>query len=347
MRKLYIKLLVAIILLTVTAVSNILQNCDKAGKISNDQISSSGESFETTKNVENDTDDITDSEFYIRYLDVGNADCALVCCNGKYLLIDGGNVDDSSLVVSVLKSSNIEHLDYMICTHAHEDHVGGLAGALNAVSVGQVLCSVDQYDSTAFNNFAKYTHAQGLDITIPETGDIYYLGDARAIILGPSKKFSETNNQSLIVKIYYKNTSFLFMGDAETEAETHMLDSMIDVSCDVLKVGHHGSSSSSGYRFIRESAPKYAVISVGKNNQYGHPHAETLSRFSDAGTTVYRTDISGDITAYSDGENISFSFEKSDSNTAEHVRLSTSNFNDQIAFFSSPIFRRENLQIAA
>ena len=261
---------------------------------------------------EDQISDVTQSadDFKIRYIDVGQADASLISCGGKHMLIDGGNRDDSSRIVAILKNENISHLDYIICSHAHEDHVGGLSGALNAVTIGQVFCSVNEYDSATFNNFVKYTKAQGLSVDIPYPGQSLELGNANVLFLGPVDQYEDTNNQSLVVKIFYGDTSFLFTGDMEILSETAMLDENIDVSCDVLKVAHHGSSSSTGYRFLYESMPEYAVISVGKDNSYGHPHDEVLSRLEDAEITVFRTDVNGDIVASSDGKNIVFELQK-------------------------------------
>lgn len=260
--------------------------------------------------TENGITDVTNKEFFVKYLDVGQADSALVACNGKYMLIDGGNCSDSDLIVAVLKKHGISHLEYIICTHGHEDHVGGLSGALSNVTVGKVFCSTDSFESEAFDDFKKYTSAQGLDITIPTPGDIFMLDKATAVILGPSQQFSEHNNMSLVVKILYRDTSFLFMGDAELAAEQSLMENGVDLACDVIKIGHHGSSTSTGPSLLLSAKPKYAVISVGKNNSLGHPDKGVLDSLSSAEVTVYRTDIHGDITAFSDGTNITFKTQK-------------------------------------
>lgn len=248
--------------------------------------------------------------FETHFIDVGQADAELVICDGKTMLIDGGNAEDSNLIVSYLRGLNINHLDYVICTHAHEDHAGGLAGALHECSADNVFCSVRSYDSKAFKNFKRYAEEQGREIEIPKTGDSFALGESRVEIFGPIKEYEDTNNKSIVMKVTYGNTSFLFTGDAEREAEQDMIDAGLDLSADVLKVGHHGSNTSSSYMFLREIMPKYAVISCGKNNSYGHPHEEPLSRLRDAGAKIYRTDESGHIIARSDGENVTFETQK-------------------------------------
>lgn len=249
------------------------------------------------------------SIFEIHYIDVGQADAALVLCDSKSMLIDGGNVADSSLIYSYLKKHSVSHLDYMIATHAHEDHVGGLAGALNFATVDTVYCPVKSYDSESFRDFLKYLNKQETEITVPKAGDSFKLGSAAIQVLGVNSA-SDTNNSSIVLRIVYGDTSFLFTGDAERDAEQVILNSGYNLESTVLKVGHHGSDSSSGYHFLREIAPKYAIISVGTGNSYGHPNEDTLSRLRDADVKVFRTDLQGTIICASDGKEVSFTVSK-------------------------------------
>lgn len=250
------------------------------------------------------------SSFSVRFIDVGQADSALVCCDGRNMLIDGGNVADSDIIYSVLKKENIEKLDIVVGTHAHEDHIGGLSAAYRASEVALTLCPVKDYSSDAFGAFAKSASAFG-GITVPSVNDEYTLGSAKIKILGVNCG-DETNDTSIVLKITYGKTTFLFTGDAERETENAIIDSGADLSSTVLKVGHHGSESSSSYLFLRNIMPEYAVISVGKDNSYGHPSDAVLSRLRDAGVTVYRTDLMGDILCESDGENITFTVSKNE-----------------------------------
>lgn len=247
----------------------------------------------------------------VHFLDVGQADSALLLCDGHAMLIDGGNVADSSLVVSYLKKQGVEHLDMVVCTHAHEDHVGGLSGALNTCAADRVLSPVADYDSKAFRSFAKYTRAQKLELEKPSPGDTFSLGAAKITIIGPVKDYPDTNNTSIVLRAELGETSFLFTGDMERGAEADLLASGAALSATVLKVGHHGSDTSTSYPFLREVMPQYAVISVGEGNDYGHPDQNVLSRLRDAQTTVYRTDQQGTVVAVSDGSTVSFTTEKS------------------------------------
>ncbi len=247
------------------------------------------------------------SSLSVHFIDVGQADAALVTCAGRTMLIDGGNKEDSDLIYTYLKKQGITRLDYVVCTHAHEDHVGGLPGALSAVeSVGRVLSPVKDYDSKAFRDFVTKTETHGCELEIPRAGDSFLLGEATVTVAGPVKTYDETNDTSIVLRIVYGETSFLFTGDMESAAETDLIESGATLRATVLKVGHHGSSTSTSYRFLREVAPRYAVISVGKDNQYDHPNDDVLSRLRDAEVTLYRTDLQGDVICVSDGKSVSF-----------------------------------------
>lgn len=248
----------------------------------------------------------------IHFIDVGQADAILLECDGEYMMVDGGNVADSSLVVSYLQTQGVTKLEAVVGTHAHEDHVGGLAGVLAVYETAAVYAPTRTYASQCFDNFVRYTDQQGLIITIPQPGDVIEFGGATATVLGPVKSYADPNNTSIVLMVRYGDTSFLLTGDMETEAENDMLNFWgedFDWSADLLKVGHHGSDTSTGYRFLNAVMPQYGIISVGADNTYGHPCGAPLSKLKDAGVSVYRTDKMGNILVISDGKSIGIAWD--------------------------------------
>lgn len=252
-------------------------------------------------------------ELTVHFIDVGQADCALLEYQGEYLLIDGGNREDGQLVVSYLEQQGVEALEAVICTHAHEDHVGGLPSVLAVYPTAAVYAPTKTYSSQIYDKFLYYTDQQGLEVTIPAPGDEISLGDVTGFFLGPVESYADTNNTSLVLRLEFGDTAFLFTGDMETDAESDMLNYWGDenplFSCDVLKVGHHGSNTSSGYRLLNAVDADYGVISVGAGNSYGHPHAEPLARFAQADMTILRTDELGHILAHCDGQTVTFTWQ--------------------------------------
>lgn len=244
----------------------------------------------------------------IHFIDVGQADAAVIICDGASMMIDGGNVGDSQLIYSYLKNTlKLQSLDVMIATHPHEDHIGGLAAALNCAPANIIYSPVTEYESVAFANLKKYATS---DLTVPDIGEHFQLGSAVVTIINVSDTAYETvNDWSIVARIDYGETSFLFTGDASTLAEADMLANNVDLNCDVLKVGHHGSTSSSTTPFLQAVSPDYAIISVGKENQYGLPNEVVLQRLISFNTTIYRTDQSGTIICHSDGSTITFTTE--------------------------------------
>ncbi len=249
----------------------------------------------------------------VHFIDVGQADCALLECDGEYILIDGGNTLDGELVVNYLADRGVEKLALVVATHAHEDHLGGLPAVLNAYPAAMVWTGSIQYYNEFVNAFVDAAAAQGRSASRPLPGKTFTFGSASVEVLGPVRDYyPNINDTSLVLMVTYGHTRFLFTGDMTQTAEADLLDHWgeeADLTADVLKVGHHGSHTSSGYRLLRAVMPKYAVISCGGNNDYGHPHDEPMSRLLDAGATIYRTDKMYNIVAVSDGETISFTWD--------------------------------------
>ncbi len=264
--------------------------------------------------------DQTAKGFEIHFLDVGQADSAIIICDGKVLMIDGGNTEDSGLVFSYLKDTlNVSHIDMMVSTHPHEDHVGGLSGALSACSVGEVFSPVLEYDSKPFNDFLRQVEKQGISLRVPKAGDTFPLGSAAMQFLTPLRTdYPMENDRSLVVRVTYGKTSFLFMGDAELSAENDIVkagrDLLYELQSDLIKVGHHGWDTSTTLALLQAVKPQYAVISIGEKNSFYHPFLDVLDRLKAAKARIYRTDRDGHIVCFSDGETITFKKEKKDPN---------------------------------
>lgn len=246
----------------------------------------------------------------VSWLDVGQGDAAVIQCGGQSMLIDGGKPEKSSYIYAWLQQHGLSYLDVIVATHVDEDHIGGLSGALNYASVGTAYCPVTTGTTETFQSFVKYLAQRGKQITVPTAGETFALGGAQVQILGPLHRAEDSNDNSIVLKVSFGATSFLFTGDAERAEEQDLLNAGVNLQSTVLKVGHHGSDTSTSYPFLRAVAPQYAVISVGAGNSYGHPTEAVLSRLRDAGVTTFRTDMQGEITAVSDGQTINFSTAK-------------------------------------
>ena len=238
---------------------------------------------------------------YVHYIDVGQGDSELVCCGGRYMLIDAGTPLAGDTVVEYIQDLGIKKLDYVVCTHGHADHCGGLDAVVESFDVDTIFTSPYAGDAASYLRFVETVENAQLTLEVPDQGVQYRLGDARFEFIGPLEDHNNVNDDSLVMRLTYGDTNFLFTGDMTAKAEKEIIEDGENVKCDVLKVGHHGSSGSSCYQFLYEAEPKIAVISCGRDNDYGHPHEETLGRLKDAGVTVYRTDELGSIVIFSDG----------------------------------------------
>ena len=253
-------------------------------------------------------------DFTISFIDVGQADSIFIACDDETMLIDGGNVADGPAVCSFLYSQGVETLDYVVCTHAHEDHVGGLTDVLESFTVTDAVFAPSlTNDTLCYRNFTAACRAQNQTPVAPRVGSAFELGESTVTVLGPAlQNNTDLNNSSIVLLIQYGDTSFLLTGDAEAEAEKAVTQLGADLSATLFKAGHHGSYTSNSYDLLQEVMPEFAVISCGTDNEYGHPHEEVLSRFGAIGITVYRTDLQGTVSAVSNGKTLSFTTVKNE-----------------------------------
>lgn len=277
--------------------------------ISNDEV------FETISSsiIEADTDNEELEELQVHFIDVGQGDCTLVTCGGQSMLIDAGDNNKGTAVQLYLQKRGIDSLDYVIGTHPDADHIGGMDVVMTKFDCEQIMFPDVSNDTATYRDVIDTMDYRGYKNTLPVVGSTYSLGDAIFTVIAPNGNYDDTNNYSIGIRLVHGENSFLLIGDAEEEAETDIMQNGLEISADVLKVAHHGSSSSSSKDFINTVSPTYAVISCGEDNSYGHPSAETLNTLRSGGIKVYRTDEQGSIVATSDGQSISFNCVSSES----------------------------------
>lgn len=249
----------------------------------------------------------TEPGLTVHFLDVQHADAIVLACGGEYALVDGGYPESGDKIVTYLQELGARELKLMVGTHPHGDHIGGLPQVLNTYPTETVWTSQLPYTNDYVANFTTAVTRNGAEFVQPRPGESFQLGDATIDVIGPlNLVYEDANDLSLVLRVTYGDTRFLLTGDMEEVAERELVEAEVDLKADVLKVGHHGSSSSTSYRFLRAVAPTYGVISLAAYNDYGHPHDAPMSRLMDADVTIYRTDKMYDIVAFSDGQTVSF-----------------------------------------
>ena len=250
-------------------------------------------------------EDIKTSKFSMHFIDVGQGDSTLIGCDGEWMLIDAG-------VQLYLKKAGVLKLKYVIGTHPDADHIGGMDVIITKFDCENILLPDKKSDSKEYEELIDAINYRNYKISVPKVGEKFTLGSADFTVLGPISKAESNNNNSIVVKVKYKDTSFLLSGDAESEEEQEIADSGADLKADVYHAGHHGSNTSSSSEWLKKISPKYVIISCGKGNTYGHPHREVLDEFKKIGAKVYRTDEQGSIAVSSDGVKLSWNVKPSD-----------------------------------
>ena len=256
---------------------------------------------------------VVSSNLQVYFLDVGQADSILITNQDHYMLIDAGNNEDGPKLVKYLKNElGISEFDYVVGTHPHEDHIGGLDDIINNFTIDNFYIPEVMITTKTFEDVLDALDSKGLEITVPKIGDKFSLGEAEFEVMYTGTDDSDLNNTSIVLKMIFGNYSYLFTGDATDKVEKILLDKNIDV--DVLKVGHHGSAYSSSKEFLDKVTPKYAFISVAKENSYGHPSKDTLNRLMNYTRKIYMTSELGTIMIDSDGKKIEVSSFATDTN---------------------------------
>lgn len=264
----------------------------------------------------------------VHFIDVGQADCILIQTPSASMLVDAGKNEDGDNVVTYLQQQGISRLDYVIGTHPHEDHIGGLDNVIRSFEIGEVILPGKTHTSKTYMDVLQAVQDKGLQITQAVAGQEFGLGDASFTVLSPKEGVDygdNLNNWSVGIKLINGNNSFVMTGDAEGTTENDILSTGIDLKADVWKAGHHGSITSNTDAILQAVNPQYTVISCGVNNQYGHPNLEILQRFAAQNIQIFRTDEQGTIVATSDGNQITWNAGPSTTMAAGDIQTDQTN----------------------
>lgn len=279
-------------------------------QVLNSQLNSNTTTATTNESNNYDEISLNGDLLTIKYIDVGQGDSIFIILpNEKTLLIDAGVPGSFDVISDVIDSEGYSNIDVILATHPHADHIGAMSDVVRNYDVGSIYMPKVSSTTKTFETLLQTISNKGLKINNAKAGSYIELDDSVLIeIIAPnSTGYEDTNDYSIVIKLTYNNTAFLFTGDAETVSEKEILNGGYDLSADVLKVAHHGSLTSTSASFLKAVEPTYAIISVGVDNSYGHPKQKLLDRLADFGVTVYRTDEVGTITVTSDGDDIMIS----------------------------------------
>jgi len=255
-----------------------------------------------------------EGELEVHFIDVGNADCILVRQGEKTLLIDAGERGDDDEILEYLGRHGVTSLDLVVATHAHADHIGGMADVIEALPVDTfIMAFMPEEETPTTSTYLSMLEAldeKSVTVEEAEPGTVYELGTARLQVLAPLEESKDTNDMSVVTRLTFGDRAFLFTGDAGTDVEKQLLNSTYPLQADVLKLGHHGSNTSNSAAFLRRISPQYAIIPCGLNNSYGHPHQEVLDRLEEQQITFYRSDVHGSVVFTTDGTALTVETEK-------------------------------------
>ena len=265
----------------------------------------------TSSRYDNNTNSST-SEVLVYFIDVGQADAIYIKDGNSNMMIDAGNNADGKLLVKYLQSLKVEEFKYVVGTHAHEDHIGGMDDIINNFKIDNFYMPEAISTSKTFEDVLDALDKNKVTFQTPKIGDKFTLENTNFEVLSIGNDTSDLNDTSLVLKMSYNNTCVLFMGDASSNVEKTLLDK--DINCQVLKVGHHGSRYSSSDEFIKKVNPTYGIIMVGEGNKYGHPTKKTLDILNKYKVTIHRTDEEGTIVMHLKGDDISFENIKTETN---------------------------------
>ena len=279
----------------------------------------------------------------VNYIDVGQGDSIFIQLpNNETMLIDVGEAYKSENVINYLNNLGIKKIDYVVGTHPHTDHIGGLEEVINTFDIGSIYMPRASSTSKTYLDLLTAISNKGLKVKTAKSGVVVLDDDNLKLefIAPNSDNYSELNNYSAVLKLTYLDNTFLFMGDAETLSENEVT---CDVDADVIKVGHHGSDSSSGIEFVKKVSPEYAIIMVGEGNSYNHPYQSIIDRYENVGAKVLRTDLDGNIVCDSDGVDVTCKGDK-DSSSNSSSNAAASNIN--LVSLTSPISRGSDVTVS-